>query len=189
MPAIIDIPKTHSAIIQHEGGELRVTQKVPVPAIEAGWLLVLNAAVALNPCDFKMAARFPTPGLKDGVDFSGTVVAIGSDVEDFVLGERVFGCVPSNKQDDPESGSFGQYVKVEAIYALKIPPEMSFTTAMALSPACISTVALALHESLGMPATPDEIAEYNGQHKAQETILLYGGSSSIGLVGIQMLKL
>jgi len=184
----IPIPATHTAIIQHGGGELKVTHGIPVPKVLPGWLLVKNAAVALNPCDFKMAARFPTPGLKNGVDFAGTVAAVGDGVTEFEVGDRVFGCVPSNKQDDPESGSFGQYIKVEVIYALRIPPNTSFEQALAFGPACVSTVALALHECLKIPATPDEIADYKG-HKPGETVLVYGGSSSVGLIAIQLLKL
>lgn len=192
IPAV-KIPLSQTAILQHAGGELRVTHNVPVPKPQPGWLLVRNACVALNPCDFKMAARFPTPGLTDGVDFAGTVVAIGAGSDrvpgpSFAVGDRVFGCVPSNKQDDPESGSFAEYVKVEAIYALHMPAGMSFETAMALSPACISTVALALHQVFKLPATPDETG--HGEKPAvADTILVYGGSSSVGLVAIQMLKL
>jgi len=189
MPSVTGIPAFHTAIIQHEGGELKVTNNVPVPKLLPGWLIVRNAAVALNPCDFKMAARFPTVGLKDGVDFAGTVAAVGPNVTEFDVGDRVFGCVPSNKQDDPESGSFGEYVKVEVIYALKMPAGMSFETAMAFGPACISTVALALHQCLKMPVTPDEAAESEDGKKPTETLLVYGGSSSIGLLAIQLLKL
>ena len=187
----VDIPRTHTAILQHTGGVLRVTHDVPVPQLQPGWLLVHNLCVALNPCDFKMAARFPTPGLQDGVDFSGIIAAVGPAGDaglEFAVGDRVFGCVPSNKQDDPESGSFGQYIKVEAVYALRIPPTMAFETAMALSPACISTVALALHQYFGLPATPDEVVG-QGEKQPADTILVYGGSSSVGLVAIQMLKL
>ena len=188
MASIPNIPATHTAIIQHEGGKLRVTHGVPVPSLLPGWLLVRNIAVALNPCDFKMAARFPTPGLKDGVDFAGTVVAVGEGVKEFAVGDGVFGCVPSNKQDDPESGSFGQYVKVEEIYALRIPPDTSCEQALAFAPACVSTAALALHEGLKMPVTPDEV-DYYPDRKAGETVLVYGGSSSVGLLAIQLLKL
>ena len=189
-----EIPTSHTAILQHAGGELRVTPNVPVPELEPGWLLVHNKCVALNPCDFKMAARFPTPGLQDGVDFAGVVVAVAPGLGQatglgFAVGDRVFGCVPSNKQDDPESGSFAEYVKVEAIYALHAPANLSFEQAMALSPACISTVALALHQVLGLPATPYEAQELGDKAPATDTILVYGGSSSVGLVAIQMLKL
>ncbi|KAG7284209.1 hypothetical protein NEMBOFW57_010572 [Staphylotrichum longicolle] len=181
------IPATQAAVLQQGRGKLAVVHDAPVPKILPGWLLVRNVAVSLNPCDFKMAARFPTPGLKDGVDFAGIVVAIGDRVTGYSVGERVFGCVPSNKQDDSESGSFSEFVKVEAIYTLRMPPDMTFETAMALNPACICTVALALHQSLGLPATPDEAAELG--NTMADTILVYGGSSSVGLLAIQMLKL
>lgn len=121
------------------------------------------------------------------MDFAGTVVAIGSEGSAFSVGDRVFGCVTGNKQDDPESGSFSEYVKIEDIYALKIPDNVSFETAMAFNPACMSTIALALHQCLKMPATPDEVTEYSSNQT--DTVLVYGGSSSIGLLAIQMLKL
>ncbi|KAK3369532.1 chaperonin 10-like protein [Lasiosphaeria ovina] len=181
------IPTIQAAILQQGGGKLAVVYNAPVPKTLPGWLLVRNIAVSLNPCDFKMVARFPTLGLKDGVDFAGTVVAVGDGVTGFSVGDRVFGCVPSNKQDDSESGSFSEYIKVEAIYTLRIPPTMTFETAMALNPACICTVALALHQSLGLPATPDEAAELSA--KTTDTVLVYGGSSSVGLLAIQILKL
>jgi NADPH:quinone reductase-like Zn-dependent oxidoreductase len=188
MSATATIPRTQTAVLQQGGGRLAVVHGVPVPAVLPGWLLVRNFAVSLNPCDFKMAARFPTPGLKDGVDFAGTVAAVGEGISAYSIGDRVFGCVPSNKQDDSESGSFSEYVKVEAIYTLRMPANMTFETAMALNPACICTVAFALHQSLGLPATPDE-AEELGIKTTTETVLVYGGSSSVGLLAIQMLKL
>lgn len=187
MAATTQIPPTQAAVLQQRGGKLAIVHNAPVPTILPGWLLVRNVAVSLNPCDFKMAARFPTPGLKDGVDFAGTVAAVGSEVAGYHVGDRVFGCVPSNKQDDSESGSFSEFVKVEAIYTLRIPTTMSFETAMALNPACICTVALALHQSLGLPATPDEAAELGAT--TTDTVLVHGGSSSVGLLAIQMLKL
>ncbi|KAK0614000.1 chaperonin 10-like protein [Immersiella caudata] len=187
MSVTTTIPATQTAVLQQGGGRLAVVYDAPVPAVLPGWLLVRNFAVSLNPCDFKMAARFPTPGLKDGVDFAGIVVAVGEGVSAYSIGDRVFGCVPSNKQDDSESGSFSEYVKVEAIYTLRMTPNMTFETAMALNPACICTVALALHQSLGLPATPDEAEELGV--KTTETVLVYGGSSSVGLLAIQLLKL
>lgn len=182
------IPKTQLAITQHAGGALKIAQRVPVANVGPGWLLVRNESVALNPCDFKMAARFPTPGLLDGVDFSGTVVVAGPSLgnRDFRVGDRVFGCVPGNKQDDPESGSFCQYVKVEAIYAWKIPNNMSCETASALCAACIVTIGLTMHQCFKMEVTP---AAPGDSSKSGRTVLVYGGSSSVGLVAIQLLKM
>ncbi|KAF4964950.1 hypothetical protein FSARC_7177 [Fusarium sarcochroum] len=179
------IPQGQTAIKQHTNGVLKVAQEVPVARVEPGWLLVRNASVALNPCDFKMAARFPTPGLLDGVDFSGTVVEAGSNSRGFKVGDRVFGCVPGNKQDDPASGSFCEYLKVEAIYAWYIPSDMSFETASALCAACIVTIGLTMHSYLKMEITPEPTAD----GKPRGTVLVYGGSSSVGLVAIQLLKI
>lgn len=185
MAIVNSIPQAQTAIKQHANGVLKVVQEVPVARVEPEWLLVRNASVALNPCDFKMAARFPTPGLLDGVDFSGTVVEAGSNSRGFKVGDRVFGCVPGNKQDDPASGSFCEYVKVEAIYAWDIPSGMSFETASALCAACIVTIGLTMHSYLRMEITPEPTAD----GKPRGTVLVYGGSSSVGLVAIQLLKM
>ncbi|PGH16797.1 hypothetical protein AJ80_05112 [Polytolypa hystricis UAMH7299] len=186
MPAAIIIPPTQTAITQHEGGMLKVAQGVPIAEAGPGWLLVRNETVALNPCDFKMAARFPTPGLLDGVDFAGTVIDAGPDSSSgFHVGDRVFGCVPGNKQDDPESGSFCEFVKVEAIYAWKIPEDMSFETASALCAACIVTIGLTMHQCFKMEVTRGRLPD----GRPRGTVLVYGGSSSVGLVAIQLLKI
>jgi NADPH:quinone reductase-like Zn-dependent oxidoreductase len=185
MTAATAIPIAQTAITQHADGILKVAHGIPVASVKPGLLLVRNAFVALNPCDFKMAARFPTQGLLDGVDFSGTVVDAGPDVGGFKIGDRVFGCVPGNKQDDPASGSFCEFVKVEAIYAWRIPDDMTFDTASALCAACIVTIGLTMHSYLKMEVTPEPTAD----GRPRGTILVYGGSSSVGLVAIQLLKM
>ena len=183
MDTPFDIPSTQTAIIQHEAGVLQITPGLPIPELGPSQILVRTAAVDLNPCDFKMPLRFPTPGLWDGCDYSGTVVALGSDVSSFRLGDRVFGAVQGSNQSDPLSGAYCEYIRVDADFVFRIPDGIPFTTAPAISGTAIATLGIALFWSLQLPGKLDEPVV------KPEDVLVYGGSSSIGLLAIQMVKL
>lgn len=73
------LPTRQRAIIQGDGGALRIAHAQPLPALSPSQILVKTAAVALNPTDYKMHANFPSPGAAVGCDFAGTIVALGSD--------------------------------------------------------------------------------------------------------------
>lgn len=133
-----------------------------------------------------MPLRFPTLGLWDGCDYAGTVVALGSSVPAdgrFRLGDRVFGAVQGSNQSDPVSGAYCEYIRVDADFAFHIPDGIGFTTAPALSGTAIATLGIALFWSLQLPGQLDDPAQ------KPEDVLIYGGSSSIGLLAIQMVKL
>lgn len=186
MESICDLPAAQTAIIQHEGGILRVTPGLPLPAIEPHQILVRTVAVALNPCDHKMPSRFPTPGLWDGCDYAGTVVALGHQAAmqgRFRLGDRVFGAVQGSNQSDPQSGAYCEYIKTEADFAFHIPETVSFTTAPAISGTATATLGIALFWSLQLPGSFDKPVDQ------PEDVLVYGGSSTLGLLAIQMVKL
>ncbi|KAF5007625.1 hypothetical protein FDECE_6058 [Fusarium decemcellulare] len=178
------IPSTQTIIRQHDGGILKVTPGSPIPNIEGHHVLVRTHAVALNPCDFKMPLRFPTPGLWNGCDFSGTVVAVGSDATRFKVGDPVFGAVHGSNQGDPESGAYAEYLKAEANYIFKTPPGMTHETAAAMYGTGVATVAMALYS---VKIAADLSAPAEG--KASETVLVFGGSSTVGMMAIQILKL
>lgn len=186
MITTIDFPSTQTAIIQHEGGSLEITPGLPIPDLGPHELLVRIASVALNPCDFKMPLRFPTPGLWDGCDFAGTVVALGSKAAAegrFHTGDRVFGAVQGSNQADPTSGSYCEYLRIDQDFAFHIPKGISFETAPALSGTGIATLGVALFWSLQLPGTLE------APSKRPVDVLIYGGSSTIGLLAIQLVKL
>ncbi|KAK2624904.1 hypothetical protein QTJ16_006097 [Diplocarpon rosae] len=186
------VPKTCIGVLQGDNGNLQLSQNVPVPEVLPGWLLVRTAVISLSPCDFKMPKLLPSPGLKGGLDFAGTVVARGQGVEHFQLGDRVLGAVVGNKTDDPESGAFSQYVRIESVFALKIPENVSLEASIAWIPSYIFTAALALHQGLGLPDVL-RARIHNESEEAKngnrETVLVHGGSSCVGLMTLQMLKI
>jgi NADPH:quinone reductase-like Zn-dependent oxidoreductase len=181
-----DIPSSQTAIIQHKGGILRITHDLAIHELEPHQILVKTASVALNPCDFKMPLRFPTPGLWDGCDFSGTVVALGSKaVEEGRLrvGDLVFGAVQGSNRLHPTSGAYCEYIRTEPDYTFQIPKGIALKDAPALSGTAIATLGVALFWSLQLPGT------FESPAVKSEDVLVYGGSSTVGLLAIQMVKL
>lgn len=186
MASLGNFPATQTAIIQHENGVLKITPGLPIPELTPNQMLVKTAAVALNPCDFKMPLRFPTPGLWDGCDFAGTVVALGSEAATngkFRLGDLAFGAVQGSNLSDPMSGAYCEYVRTEPDLAFRVPKGMALTGAPSISGTAIATLGIALFWSLQLPGTFDTPAI------KKEDVLVYGGSSTLGLLAIQMVKL
>lgn len=94
------------------------------PALQAGEILVKNAAIGLNPVDWKVLNtqidKVP------GVDGAGTVVALGPNVDIGLLGLRV-----AYHQNLQRNGSFAEYTVLAAQVVMRIPDELDFATAAA----------------------------------------------------------
>ncbi|KAL2864253.1 zinc-binding alcohol dehydrogenase family protein [Aspergillus lucknowensis] len=180
------IPPAQTAIVQGEAGELYVKHDSPTPQPAPDQILVKVAAVALNPCDFKMAERFPSPGAVDGCDFSGIVVGIGADAartSTFALGDRVFGAVHGSNPIDLLTGSFAEYVAIDAGFLFRTPAVLDDETAAGIGATGLGTLGLALYKTLQLKGTPEQPIG-NGEY-----VLVYGGSTSVGTMAIQLLKL
>ncbi|MFI6456989.1 NADP-dependent oxidoreductase [Streptosporangium amethystogenes] len=147
---------------------------VPTPQPEAGEVLVKVAVSSINGFDAATAAgylqgamehRFP---LVVGKDFAGTVEALGDGVEDFTLGQAVFGVV---MKPFLGTGSLAQYVTVPAGYGIApIPDGLSVQQAGALGLA--GTAAL---DSITAVAPA-----------AGETVLISGATGGVGALVVQL---
>lgn len=186
-PESFQIPETHGALLQGERGSRIIARDIPVPELGPGHILVKTAAVALNPCDFKTPLAFPNPGHYIGCDFAGTVVALGAEnVRDggpWKIGDRVFGAIHGANPSDRDSGAHSEYAKAASVWTWRIPDWMTFEEAAGLSPCCIATIGLTLFKVLELPGTFEEPA------KEPLDVLIYGGSSCVGGLGIQMVKM
>ena len=184
------LPARQTVILEGPDRHLRIDHNVLLPTLRSHEILVRTVAVALNPCDYKMHERFPCPGAIDGCDFSGIVIAIGSDVHSmettgnlFRIGDRVCGAVHGSNPIRPDSGSFAEYLVSEAEFTLRFPDGMSFEGAAALGGTGLATLGMALFKELALPGSPEKPAD-----KA-ETVLVYGGSSSVGTMATQLLRM
>lgn len=152
-------------------------QDVPIPTPEQGEILVKVTYAAQNPTDWKSAAA-AKPGRICGCDFAGTVEdANGSRWE---KGQRVAGWVHGGGTD-PVRGAFAQYLVTEATVVYAIPDGISDASA-ATVPLAFSTAVQALFQRLELP-TPSQPAE------KPFAVLIYGGTSSVGVYAIQLAKL
>jgi NADPH2:quinone reductase len=146
-----------------------VIQDVPEPKPKATDILVKVKAIALNRADLGSAkgdtSHGAATGRPIGSEFSGEVVAVGGEVRDFAVGDRVMCHSP---------GSHAEYAVSDHGRALKIPDGMGFEQAATL-PIGLNT----LHNALVTA----------GRLKAGESVMVQGASSGVGIIGLQIAKL
>ncbi|KAL8727614.1 MAG: hypothetical protein Q9166_005922 [cf. Caloplaca sp. 2 TL-2023] len=181
-----DRPSAQKAVVQAEepAGALLLRDDSPLPELLPGQVLVRTAAVALNPCDWKMPTNFPCPGAVDGSDFSGTVVALGPDLaRDIRIGDKVAGAVHASNPLNLTSGAFAEYLAAYADQLWKMPDGMDWEQAAAIGWCVVGTIGLAMFRSLKLPGSPEQPVQ------KPVYVLVYGGSTASGTMAIQMLRL
>ncbi|CAE6445640.1 unnamed protein product [Rhizoctonia solani] len=174
------IPQTMKALTVQEGKQVKL-QEVPVPTLGPNEVLVRVHSVAQNPTDW-MHTDFVSPvGTIIGCDFSGTVVKLGSNsISRVKVGDAVAAFVHGGKYKD--NGAFSQYAKADSDLVWKFSPSaLSFEEAATMG-CTLWTSIQAFYNHMGL----DE--PFSAPPK-NEWILIYGGSTSLGLFSIQLAKL
>ncbi|EIW77116.1 GroES-like protein [Coniophora puteana RWD-64-598 SS2] len=161
------------------------TRDIPKPG--HGDVLVKSYAVSLNPIDWKIQAYGLF--LKDsdypavlGQGTAGVVEEVGAGVTHVSKGDRVFSRGDRGKGVD-HSG-YQQYVIAGASFVAKIPESISFDEAASIPTGADTAAAGLFGPKDGNLAFPDKPDAYKGQ-----TIVVLGGSSSVGLFVIQAARL
>ena len=146
----------------------------PTPADDE--LLVKVHASAVNPLDWhymrgtpyimRLGGGFGVPNdTRVGVDFAGTVVAVGKQVTRFKPGDEVFG---------GRSGALAQYLTVRESRSVVLKPaNISFEQAAAVPIAAV-TALQALRD--------------RGQLKAGQKVLVNGASGGVGTFAVQIAR-
>ncbi len=150
------------------------TEMLPVPKPGRREVLIRVAAAGVGTWDpslvdgsFQdMKIRFPRVLGSDG---AGTVVAVGSEVKQFAVGDRVYGWGLAN----PKGGFFAEYAAIKARDLAKIPDKLSFEEAGALAVSGITAL---------------EGLEHLELH-AGESVIIFGASGGVGHVAVQLAKL
>lgn len=125
----VTLPQSYRAWTWQGGkssSELALREVATAP-LASGEVLVRNAVIGLNPVDWKVIGGELVdwqPGKVPGVDGAGVVVAVGDDVPDGWLGQRV-----AYHQSLARAGSFAEYTPLRAEVLLRVPPGMDFETA------------------------------------------------------------
>ncbi|APZ96738.1 zinc-dependent alcohol dehydrogenase family protein [Fuerstiella marisgermanici] len=149
--------------------------EVQKPAVTPGHVLVKIAASSVNTVDTmirKMGKDLPlspdTPAIL-GVDFAGTVEAVGDGVNDFSVGDEVYGCA-GGLADLP--GTLAEYIVADVDLIAKKPGNLSMREAAALP-----LVAITAYEGLTRAGI-----------KQGQKVLVHGGSGGVGHVAVQLAK-
>ena len=157
-----------AAVLGEKGVEVRdITQPKPAP----NEVLIRVRASSLNRADLIVASGIQHGsvggvGARLGLECSGEVEAVGSDVKDFRPGDRVMGSAP---------GGFAEYAVTDAARVHRIPGNnMTYEQA-----ACFPVALQTMHNAVVTA----------GRLKPGETLLMQGASSGVGLVGMQIGKL
>jgi alcohol dehydrogenase len=166
-----------AAQINSYGGKdvLKTVNDAPKPKAGAGQVLVEVHAAAVNPFDWKVREGY----MKDfiplqfpatlGGDLAGVVTELGEGVEDFKVGDEVYG--QANAAGG--QGSYAEFSPVKAEQLAPKPKPVDFVTAAAIPLASVSAYqALIEHANL----------------QSGQKILIHGGAGGIGSFAIQIAK-
>lgn len=163
-------------LIREYGEQARFeTAQVPTPDVKAGHVLVKIAASSVNTVDTMIRTMGddlplapPVPAIL-GMDFAGTVEAVGEGVTDIHAGDEVYGCA-GGLADLP--GSLAEFILADRrLLALK-PQTLSAREAAALP-----LVAITAYEGLQRAGTC-----------AGQKVLVHGGSGGVGHVALQLAR-
>lgn len=142
----------------------------PIPAPGPGEVLLEVYAASVNRPDVQQRRGLypPPPGASDipGLDAAGRIAAMGEGVDTVAIGDAV--CALTN------GGAYADYVVVPAMQCMPVPSGLSFIEAASLPEAYFT----AWNNIIWL-----------GRLAQGETLLVQGGSSGVGMAGIQMGKL
>lgn len=149
------------------GPEVLVPVERPVPRPGAGEVLIRVAAAGVNRPDVvqRLGAYPPPPGAPSilGLELSGTVVAVGAEVDPAMIGARVCALVAG--------GAYAQYAVAPAGMCLPVPEVVMMIEAAAI-PETLFTVWTNLFE---------RAFAVEG-----DAVLVHGGTSGIGTMAITL---
>ena len=156
-------------ITRSGGPEVLELQETPIPEPQAGQVLIKVKAAGVNRSDVITRQNTDTYGkgtganLIPGLEVSGVITALGAEVKAKRVGEAVCALIPS--------GGYAEYVAVNSSHCLPVPDGISLTDAAGI-PETVFTVWFNVF--------------HLGQLKPGEKLLIHGGTSGIGTMGLQM---
>lgn len=157
-------------------------QPLTLPELGPRDVRVQVAFAGVNPVDWKMrqgdllgiAQRLlgPKGPLVCGIDFAGTVLAVGKDVKDVQVGTRVVGGTNFSRG---QHGSYASHVQVRDDQLAVVPQQVDLAQAACL-PVAACTAQIALMEVGRLPA------------RANPRVLVLGASGGVGHFAVQLAR-
>nr|WP_321439438.1 NAD(P)H-quinone oxidoreductase [uncultured Hyphomonas sp.] len=165
---VMHMGETMKAVEIEKDGPLYLAD-LPKPEPGANEVLVRTAFSGLNRADLvqRAGAYPPPPGASTilGLEVSGTVETVGSDVTRWQVGDKVCGLLAG--------GGYAEFVAVDEGSLFPVPEGMSLDQAGCL-PEAMMTVWANVFDRVGL--------------RSGENFLCHGGTSGIGVMAIQMAK-
>jgi NADPH:quinone reductase-like Zn-dependent oxidoreductase len=152
-----------------------ILSEVEKPTLAAGEVLVATKAISINPVDVKVRPIEEVLNMIIGEvrpiilgwDIAGTVAAVGADVTEFEVGDKVFGMV-----NFPGHGkAYAEYVASPASHLAKMPTNATFEEAAASTLAALTALQV-----------------LKPRVKAGDRVLIHAGSGGVGHFAIQIAK-
>ena len=157
---------------EHGGPEVLKYGDLPDPVAGANEVVVDIHAASVNGADWKVRAGqysqitdFP---YVLGRDFSGTVSAVGDGVEEFAIGDAVFGVC-----DVGQEGTYAEKIAMKAALIAKKPESISH----------VDMAALALIGLTAVVSVEDTL-----RLKSGEKVLIQGGAGGVAGFAVQIAK-
>lgn len=170
--AAMSIPPTMRCVVMRAAGAPDVLELATcaTPQPGAGEVLIEVASAGVNrpDCLQRMGAYPPPPDANPrlGLEVSGRIAALGSDVARWHVGDAVCALVAG--------GGYAEYCVAPAAWCLPIPAGVS------------------VHDAAGLPETHFTVWNNlvdRGRLARGESVLVHGGTSGIGLTAIQVARL
>jgi len=153
------------------GPEVLQLQETPMPRPEQNQVLIKVKAAGVNRSDVITRKNTDTYGKSSsgtlilGLEVSGEIMEVGSAVKDKKVGDKICALIAS--------GGYAEYVTADSAHCLPIPQGISLTDAAAI-PETVFTVWFNVFDL--------------GKLQRGEKLLIHGGTSGIGTIGLQMAK-
>ena len=162
---VIDVPG---------GPEVMTLRTLPVPIVDADDVLieVHAAGVAVWDLQIRKSMQWVKPRFPYvlGSDGSGEVVALGSSVTRFKVGDAVYGYC----WDNLKGGFYAEYVSAPSDCIAKLPKGISLEAAGALGASGLTALS-GVDRALNL--------------KRGDTVIVHGASGAVGTLAVQLAKL
>ncbi|MFB6124024.1 MAG: alcohol dehydrogenase catalytic domain-containing protein, partial [Haloferacaceae archaeon] len=155
---------------EHGGPDVLRVDDVDRPEVTAREVIVAVRSAGVNPVDtyFRDGSYTPfTLPMIPGVDVAGDVVDVGEDVDDYEVGDRVYGTGLSRDH----YGAYAEYVAVPTDRLAHLPEDVGVVAAGGAGVAGV-TAWRALVDHAGLDPS--------------DRVLIHGGSGGVGHAAVQL---
>jgi len=149
------------------GPEVLKIEDIPLPEPGEGQVRIKIEAIGVNFADtaVRRGARPLSPPLTPGTEASGVVDAVGSDVENFNVGDRVAYCI--------QMGAYAEYAVISTDKLSHVPEGIDLFDAAGV---------------MGQGITAHYLTESTYPVREGDTVLIHAAAGGVGLMLVQMAK-